>query len=794
MKRLLVLAVLCVQTAIAHAQTSTLPDGSTLDFVRIYLQDNTGNLVQPTQTMPNDQLNGQPYFNYARCVCSDPAVPHSSDFKETGFGYLLQLQNVTSPSELAFPLQIWVGAQCDQLGTNPTLANANCHRIANAGVSNTATIQTTNGITPVIPVYDLMMPEGSARANGATPACGQRVLAANEWAIASTDNTTPNFFVSQEINTDSLPPPTPIDITATSGESQIELSWKAVIGNTADIAYYQALCIDPSGSAVSSSPPAPRYITPQTLCGATGSDGSAGSDVNATLVACNFTDPANPDECTASPTQITPTDAGVPDAAIDAGSGSAFVAPIVDAGTGVDAPPDAAVPINLAPLQQLPSAFICGENVTSAASATSLTITGLTDGVPYTVVLLTIDLYGNAAGVYINKTLVPKPVTDFWQDLHDKGGQAKGGFCLIAETYGDQNPLTNTLRRFRDHTLADTVLGRALIHAYYASVAKLGAVVHGHWALRIVSGVLLLPFVLIALLWHWLTLPGLALIVVLLWLRRRVIRSRALAKLATAGAALLVLGMPARAHAQAPYWVNQETGSDETTLGFAEVEQKPKWHVGIKLGPYTPDIDSQSTMTNSAGQGPYKAMFGGAQVMPELDFDRFLWSGFGQVGVGISVAYMQKSAHPFVIPSDPNDPDRPRSSGDTTAFHLLPIAVTAVYRFSWLDDEYGIPIVPYVRGGVGYYVWWSTINGHVSSNTMGFGKADGASAGLVGAAGIAIRAERIDATAARAMHESGIAHAGFYGEVNAGWVDGFGKSTKLDVGALTWFAGIEMEF
>jgi hypothetical protein len=37
-------------------------------------------------------------------------------------------------------------------------------------------------------------------------------------------------------------------------------------------------------------------------------------------------------------------------------------------------------------------------------------------------------------------------------------------------------------------------------------------------------------------------------------------------------------------------------------------------------------------------------------------------------------------------------------------------------------------------------------------------------------------------------------HAGFYGEVTSAWVDGFGKSTKLDVGDTTWFAGVDFEF
>ena len=69
-----------------------------------------------------------------------------------------------------------------------------------------------------------------------------------------------------------------------------------------------------------------------------------------------------------------------------------------------------------------------------------------------------------------------------------------------------------------------------------------------------------------------------------------------------------------------------------------------------------------------------------------------------------------------------------------------------------------------------------------------------ASAGFVGSIGLSIRAERVDAAAARSMRESGIQHAGFYGELSLGKVDGFGSDTKLSVGDTTWFAGAEFEF
>jgi hypothetical protein len=774
MKRLLVLALLCFGTSAAHAQASTLPDGSTLSFTLLYLHEgNSPTLVQPKQ-LPNSLWN---YFNFAHCFCSQAGASMNPSFVEKTFAYLIQF---TSPPQNASQLQplvgqVWVGNSCN---ADVMTRNLQCHQVMSATIPSIGGIQATNGVKPEISVQELMEPETACPGMGfCLKPCDQRVLAANEWVGVDTMNSgTPDYWVNQEIDTDSQPPPTPTTITATGSENGINLTWTTPAGNISDIAFYQALCTDPAGNPPSTNPPAPRYSTPRTLCGAA---------FDAHTVLCNFDDPGNPDTCTAPSTTTGSTDGGVPDAGIpvDAAPDAAVVGPT----------PDAGPEINQAAIAQLPPAFICGE--VDDATATSMQISGLQNNVDYTVMLLAIDKYGNAAAVVMNKVLTPKPVTDFWQDLHDNGSQVQGGFCLIAETYGDDNPLTNALRGFRDHTLADTVLGRAAITAYYGSLAKLGAVVHGHWTLRILSGIVLAPLVIFALLWHYLTLPGLLIIVLGLVLHRRMVKSRMLAKVVAASAlGCVMIGAPARAHAQSPYWENQATGSTDENLGFGEELGPPKWHVGIKLGPYTPAIDSQSTFRNSAGQGPYAAMFGGYTLMPMLDVDRFLWSGWGQLGVGISIGYMGKSANAFVIPSDPSDPNRPRSPGDTTAFRMIPLQVTAIYRLSILDDDYGIPIVPYVRGGLGYYVWWSTIDGHLSTDSMVSGSAIGATVGLVGTFGISIRAERIDAAAARSMRESGIAHAGFYAEVNAGWVDGFGKSTKLDVGATTWFAGAELEF
>jgi hypothetical protein len=186
-----------------------------------------------------------------------------------------------------------------------------------------------------------------------------------------------------------------------------------------------------------------------------------------------------------------------------------------------------------------------------------------------------------------------------------------------------------------------------------------------------------------------------------------------------------------------------------------------------------------------------------------VDFERVVWSGFGQVTAGVTVGYLHKSAASFADNSMPGDPHRPRVPGATNSFTLIPFAVMAGYRFTYLDDNYGIPLVPYVRGGIAYYPWWvSAPSGGFAEVCKGTGtepdcdqnKALGASLGVQGAIGLALRAESIDAGTARSLRQSGLQHAGIYAEFSAAKVDGFGSDKKLSVGDRTLFAGIDFEF
>ncbi len=749
-----VLMVVLAASGVASAQSDTNPtgplaNGASITFSELKIHENNNPVLDFPVTDPDSKWH---YFNLAHCQCSQPGVDHGSDFHELTFAYLLQLAGANG-MPVGRPLEMWVGPNCmdDAARTGTT---ATCHRIDSAGQTSVDLLTSPGNVRPEIPLFDFMTPMP-----GATT-CLEAQQSSTLWALVDTNaNNVPDYFVSQQITTDTQPPASlPTDFRAAGGEGSIVISWKAP-ADASDIYAYQALCARADaigGRAKTSGLPPQRYMTSTTLCG-----------LHPSL--------------TLTPIDI-PTPAGAPDA-------GAVVTP-----TGG--------------LADLDPTFLCGEQTTS--TATSMLIDGLQNGVSYEVVLLVVDKFQNASGMYFTSTISPVPSTDFWEDLHGRGSQAQGGLCLLAETYGDDSGLTQALRAFRDDTLGGSRPGRWLTEAYYSTLAKLGSYVHGSTVLRIVAAVELAPIVAFALLWHCLTLPGvLGLIAAAWWCARRRrflvrmvgrwLRIRAVrfaAALAAFAAFALGTGHAYAGGGYQPYWEN----GDAVPENQASPEESGvvTWHVGLRLGPYVPDIDKQLAVT----PGPYQQMFGGAGVLPMLDVDRILWSGFGQFGVGLSAGYMQRSARTFTIDSKPTDNPRMRGA-DTNKFRLLPMALTATYRFTWLDDQYGVPIVPYVRGGLSYYLWWVNVtNGSLAKVCKGDGvepdcsqdKALGASLGVQGSIGVAIRAERVDPSAAVSMRQSGIEHAGIYAELSLAQVSGFGSDSKLSVGDRTWFAGVDFEF
>jgi hypothetical protein len=760
MARVAALAAVSVVLATAPAARADtaagpLPNGGTFEFRELFIkEDGDDEFTQPSEPLERDK-----YFNLAHCVCGSGGAGDEQELQ-------LSMTVTGAVSPLNRPGDVWLGADC----SSDQLRDTNCLRDDGQAIGDLSTLENMI-VRRTFQVFDVIAPVAAS--------CPVTESTANVWVLSDTDGSgTYDWHAVYPIDFDTQAAPAPANATAESGENAVQVNWDPPIDRADDVAYYQALCAraDTGEPAHAARTHAPRYETSTQLCPTL-----ASREVILTGVANKRSESA----------AFGPT----PDGAPDAGP--------VDAAPAADAAADA-MPSNLpAGLEALEDRFICGEET---APASSMRIGGLENGVAYRIVVVAIDLSGNAAGIYFSNPITPQPVTDFWEDLHDQGSEVEGGFCLIAETYGKSGPLTQALRGFRDQTLADTAFGRWLTRVYYGVSDALGPLVHGSIVARVIAAVLLAPLVVIGLLWHVLTLPGLIVLLVgvrWLWKHRRGSTSRRsrTPRLLAAATLVSLLALGGTASAQSsndPFWSDPvwDDADDDEILD-------PHWHVGLRFGPYIPEIDKQL----GGDPGPYEQMFGsGSAVMPVLDVDWLFYRGFGQLGIGGSVGAMWRSAQAYEAGTDPNDPMRPRSEGDGTNFRLVPLAATVVYRFTYLDDNYGIPVVPYVRGGLSYYIWWI---GAPSGNTAVIrdpagcdpdedgcseNRARGGTIGVQGSIGLAIRAERIDAGAARSMRQGGVEHAGFYAELSLAKVDGFGNDKKLSVGDRTWFVGVDFEF
>ena len=387
--------------------------------------------------------------------------PGAADPSYVEGAYAYQLLLDGATTPVHRPLEIWVGLGCDVDATRAT----QCHRIDADTIADLSAIPAA-GVTPIVSLYDLMEPAPT------DDTCNSTAAMSEQWAIADTTGSgVYDYFSGQPIAIDETQPPLPTGFAATSREGEITLSWTPP-PDVSDIAAYQVLCAYGDGSPASlAAPPPPRYETPRQLCGE------------------SF-------DITFSPS---PVDVGA---------------------TAVDADED--VPI-MQSLAQLDPSLICADVADPTAS--SVRIRNLPDNQLFVVMVLAIDHAGNASATYLLSRLSTSGTDDLWQDLGNHGSKARGGFCLVADTFGDDHPITQALRGFRDDTLATSALGRASIRAYYAVSRRLAPLARAHWLARGVAAVLLAPFVVVALAWQAVTLPGLVALVLAGVLLRRARRA-----------------------------------------------------------------------------------------------------------------------------------------------------------------------------------------------------------------------------------------------------------------------------
>lgn len=243
--------------------------------------------------------------------------------------------------------------------------------------------------------------------------------------------------------------------------------------------------------------------------------------------------------------------------------------------------------------------------------------------------------------------------------------------------------------------------------------------------------------------------------------RLRAIRLIACSILALAGHAALCLAAPATAHAETPIY------------GAAE----------LKFGGYYPAIDEEF-----GGSGPFQEIFGDDDLFyGELEVDYYLLQGFGKAGIGMHVGYT--SVDGDVIAEDETDAE----ITDTTTFTVIPLRLSALYRFDVPAIEWGIPLVPAVKAGLDYYLW--DIDDAAGDTAVADGEeGNGGTFGWHATVALHLLLDAIDPSTAAVFDLNwGVNNSYLFGEYMITTVDDFGGDS-LDLSDDIWAFGLAFEF
>jgi hypothetical protein len=210
----------------------------------------------------------------------------------------------------------------------------------------------------------------------------------------------------------------------------------------------------------------------------------------------------------------------------------------------------------------------------------------------------------------------------------------------------------------------------------------------------------------------------------------------------------------------------------------------------IRLGSYYPWVDRPLNCT--PGSCPYQSILQGSMLLVELEIERELFQAFGTASVGLTVGYAEKYGHALV--------EQTGQSGEATGLRIVPMKAIASYRFDWLANKYGIPLVPYLKLGLQLTYWWATKGGttEVADGVPG----NGWSYGIVAAGGLAFLLDVLDRRLARDFDNGvGVNHTYLFAEYNIAEVNDFGRkladgttAAALDLSSRFAMFGIAFEY
>lgn len=247
----------------------------------------------------------------------------------------------------------------------------------------------------------------------------------------------------------------------------------------------------------------------------------------------------------------------------------------------------------------------------------------------------------------------------------------------------------------------------------------------------------------------------------------------------------------------------------------AREDPPPRWGFELGAGPYQPQAGAGRERVyyeRIYATEKDNSLFEHRPLLKELELHYYWLTSFGLLGSSLRFGHWSVTAptrvcgtedvplpcgQEDVVPSPEGGvfpPDNSRPGNDRTTLTVLPFGVGLIYRMDLLKRHAPVPLVPYAKAGLDYYLWRNTVGGKVSENDDRRGA--GATLGVRAAVGVAFNFDWLEPSAAlRARQSVDLADSYFFGEVSRIWADGFGDSTRLDL-STAWFfkVGLALDF
>jgi hypothetical protein len=234
-------------------------------------------------------------------------------------------------------------------------------------------------------------------------------------------------------------------------------------------------------------------------------------------------------------------------------------------------------------------------------------------------------------------------------------------------------------------------------------------------------------------------------------------------------------------------WTASARAQTSTVIEREKRYKSPqRFAVELRFGPYKPDVDSEF----NGARAPYQDFFGsGNKLLTQIEFDYELWHRLGTIAVGAGVGYFSASA------PAPLGTGTGLSSNDSSTFKIVPVSVSAVYRFDYFLETRGFPVVPFGKLGLNW-AYWQITDGNDEIATDGRnGTGRGGTLGWHAAAGLAFVLDWVDPEAARSFDaDMGVNHTSLVFQVTHADISGLGMSDRLHVGDTNWSLGLMFQF